>query len=241
MKKTGVYLSCIASLFFSACDTESQQKLTKDLDSMGNYQIVKDWPDLPSGFNLGNPAGIGIDTNENIFIFHRADRKWRSSPMPETYISAKTILMLDKENGRILNSWGDHLFIMPHGLTVDADNNVWVTDVGLHQVFKFSHDGQLLMKLGEARVPGNDSTHFNRPTDVAITKDGSFYVSDGYGNSRIAKFSAAGKFLFAWGRKGNDTGEFNIPHAIDLDDEENVYVADRENSRIQVSIPAENI
>ena len=157
IKKTGVYLSCIASLFFSACGTESQQKLTKEQDSMNNYQLVKDWPDLPAGFNLGNPAGIGIDTKENIFIFHRADRKWRSGPMPEDHISAKTILMLDKENGRILNSWGDHLFIMPHGLTVDADNNIWVTDVGLHQVFKFSHDGNLLMKLGEASVPGNDS------------------------------------------------------------------------------------
>ena len=141
--------------------------------------------------------------------------------------------MLDRQTGKVLNSWGSHLFIMPHGLTVDKDNNVWVTDVGLHQIFKFSHEGKLLMKLGVAKVPGNDSLHFNRPTDVAVAADGSFYVSDGYRNSRVIKFSASGKYLFEWGKKGNKPGEFNIPHAIDLDAEENVYVADRQNNRIQ--------
>jgi peptidylamidoglycolate lyase len=154
--------------------------------------------------------------------------------MPDTYIPEKTILLVDRESGTILKSWGDNLFIMPHGLTVDKDNNVWVTDAGLHQVFKFSHEGTLLMKLGEAKVPGNDQTHFNRPTDVTVAKDGSFYVSDGYGNSRIIKFSSDGKYLFEWGKKGNKEGEFNIPHSIDLDANGNVYVADRENSRIQV-------
>jgi peptidylamidoglycolate lyase len=91
-----------------------------------------------------------------------------------------------------------------------------------------------MMTLGEAKVSGNDSTHFNRPTDVAITKDGSCYVSDGYGNNRVVKFSPAGKFLFSWGSKGAGKGEFNLPHAVDLDAAENVYVADRENNRIQI-------
>jgi peptidylamidoglycolate lyase len=93
------------------------------------------------------------------------------------------------------------------------------------------------MKLGEAKVSGNDSTHFNRPTDVAITKDGSFYVSDGYGNSRVVKFSSTGQYLFEWGKEGDNEGEFNLPHAVDLDNEENVYVADRENNRVQVFTP----
>jgi DNA-binding beta-propeller fold protein YncE len=141
--------------------------------------------------------------------------------------------MLDRNTGRIINSWGANIFIMPHGLTVDKQNNVWVTDVGLHQIFKFSHEGKLLMKLGEQKIPGNDSLHFNRPTDVAVTMDGSFYVSDGYRNSRIIKFSKEGKYLFEWGKKGDKPGEFNIPHAIDLDARGNVYVADRENRRIQ--------
>jgi len=204
---------------------------------MNNYQLLNNWPDLPGGFKLGNPTGIGIDSNQNIFIFHRTGRVWSGGSMPDKYISSKTILMLDRDTGKILNSWGDNLFIMPHGLTVDMNNNIWVTDVGLHQVFKFSHDGKLLMILGEAKVPGNDSTHFNLPTDVAIAKDGSFYVSDGYGNSRVVKFSSTGEYLFDWGKKGDKEGEFNLPHAIDLDDKGNIYVADRENSRIQVFTP----
>src|ERR1700704_947048 len=139
---------------------------------MNDYQLLRNWPNLPDSFNLGNPTGIGIDTNQNIFIFHRADRVWSSTcPMPDSSISSKTILMLDNGNGKILNSWGDNIFIMPHGLTVDINNNIWVTDVGLHQVFKFSHDGKLLMKLGVAKVPGNDSLHFNLPTDIAVADD----------------------------------------------------------------------
>jgi peptidylamidoglycolate lyase len=126
------------------------------------------------------------------------------------------------------------MFIMPHGLAVDKDNNIWVTDVGLHQVFKFNHEGKLLLTLGASKVAGKDSAHFNQPTDIAIAEDGSFYVSDGYGNSRIVKFSATGKYLFEWGQKGAVEGEFNIPHGISLDNSGNVYVADRENNRVQV-------
>ena len=141
---------------------------------------------------------------------------------------------LDNETGKILNSWGANLFIMPHGLTVDKEDNIWVTDVALHQVFKFNRDGQLHMTLGVANVPGNDSIHFDRPTDVAVANDGSFYVSDGYGNSRIVRFSPAGKYLFHWGTHGSKVGEFNIPHGLTLDYKGNVYVADRQNNRIQV-------
>ena len=207
----------------------------KGSDTITHYKVVNNWLKIPKGFTLGNPSGIGIDTSQHIFIFHRANRKWPlTGSMPGTFIPEKTILMVDRESGIILNSWGDSLFIMPHGLTVDYDNNVWVTDVGLHQVFKFNHEGKLLMKIGEAKVPGNDKTHFNRPTDIAVLKDGSFYVSDGYGNSRIVKFSSNGKYLFEWGKKGNKEGEFNIPHGIDADTHGNVYVADRENNRVQV-------
>jgi peptidylamidoglycolate lyase len=199
------------------------------------YELVNDWPRLPDGYILSQPGGIGIDTSQNVFVFHRPGRKWKllDESFPDSLISANTILMLDRQTGKILNSWGGNLFIMPHGLTVDKDNNVWVTDVGLHQIFKFSHDGKLLMKLGEAKIPGNDSLHFNRPTDVAVAADGSFYVSDGYRNSRVVKFSKSGEYLFEWGKKGNKPGEFNIPHAIDLDARGNVYVADRQNNRMQ--------
>lgn len=166
-------------------------------------------------------------------MFHRASRTWPLiGSMPINFIKEPTIIVLDP-NGAILNSWGAKQF-MPHRLTVDKKDNIWVSDVGLHQVFKFSHKGKLLMSIGIARVAGNDSLHFNRPTDIAVASDGSFYVSDGYGNNRIVKFSAKGKFLLEWGKKGKDTGEFNIPHSITLDETGNVYVADRENKRIEV-------
>ena len=202
---------------------------------MIKYEFVKNWLDLPKDLKLGNPTGICIDSNQNIVVFHRADREWSLiGSMPDKPIRSKPILIIDKDTGKLLESWGDNLFIMPHGLKVDNENNIWVTDIGLNQIFKFSHEGKLLMKLGEGKVAGNDSLHFNKPTDITIANDGSFYVSDGYGNSRVIKFSATGKYLLEWGKKGDKEGEFNIPHGISLDSNGNVYVADRENNRIQV-------
>lgn len=221
------------ALTFFAISCNNKPAAENNGTSQITYELIENWPQLLPGYRLGQPTGIGIDTSNHIFIFHRAGRRW-TEPFPDSTISLRTILELDNASGKILNSWGENLFIMPHGLNVDKNNNVWVTDVGLHQVFKFSHDGRLLMKLGIAKVPGNDSLHFNLPTDIAVTNDGSFYISDGYGNSRVVKFSATGKYLFEWGKHGDKPGEFNIPHAITLDDNGNVYVADRENNRIQV-------
>lgn len=202
------------------------------------YQLVNNWPNLPKGFVLGNPTGIGIDHDQNLVVFHRASREWPLlMPMPQSKIVENTVLVLDKNTGKIIKSWGANLFVMPHGLTVDAQNNIWLTDVGLHQVFKFSYDAKLLLTLGEAGVAGNDSLHFDKPTDVAIDKGGNFYVSDGYGNSRVVKFSAAGKYLMQWGTKGSGPGQFNIPHAIAIGPDDNIYVADRENKRIQEFTP----
>lgn len=228
------YLHFLSFVFYS-CNNSQSTHSTVGLDSLRDYELVSNWPTLPAGFVLGNPTGIAVDTNQHIYVFHRADRTWPYiQSMPDSAISSNTILVLNSDSGTIINSWGDSLFIMPHGLTVDGDNNIWVTDVGLHQVFKFKEDGSLLLRLGEPKVPGTDSIHFNRPTDVAITDDGSFYVSDGYGNSRIIKFSAEGKYLFEWGKKGSKEGEFNIPHSISVGENGNVYVADRENNRVQV-------
>jgi len=229
------YIILLLAAVIVVCYFLQPSKTGQGQDKSIVYKQEKYWPQLPSNFKLGNPTGLGIDTNQNIFVFHRADRTWPLlGAMPTTAISSNTILMLDRQSGKILNSWGSNLFIMPHGLTIDQQNNVWVTDVGLHQIFKFSHEGKLLLCLGIANTPGNDSLHFDQPTDIAVTINGSFYVSDGYGNSRIIKFSAEGKYLFQWGRKGANKGEFNIPHSIDIDKNGYVYVADRENERIQI-------
>lgn len=205
----------------------------KNEESQLEYEWVNTWPELTKTYQLSQPTGIGIDTNDHVFVFHRAGRKW-TTPFPDSTISQNTILELDNESGKIIHSWGANYFIMPHGLTVDKENNIWVTDVALHQIFKFSHDGKLLMKLGVAKIPGNDSLHFNLPTDIAVADNGSFYVSDGYGNSRVVKFSPSGKYIKSWGTYGKKPGEFIIPHGIAIDRKQTLYVADRQNNRIQL-------
>jgi peptidylamidoglycolate lyase len=233
MKYKGiVFLYLLTILLIAGCKEAKKKEITKEIVNSDSYELVKDWPNLPEDLVLGNPTGLGIDSHNNIMVFHRGSRVWEE-PFPNDKIQENTILTLDKKTGKILKSWGANLFVMPHGLEIDNENNIWVTDVGLHQVFKFSSDGALLLTLGEARVHGDDASHFYLPTDIAVADDGSFYVSDGYGNSRVIKFSKDGKYLFEWGKFGDKQGEFKIPHGIDLDNKGNVYVADRENNRIQ--------
>lgn len=228
-------LSWLNILIICSCANAGDSGRDAALTDPPKYQLVAGWPRLPPGYVLGNPSGIGIDKENNIIVFHRASKKWPVFlPFSDAVIAENTILVLDRDSGTIKSQWGGGLFIMPHSLTVDQDDNIWVTDVGLQQVLKFDHSGKLLMRVGEARVAGTDSSHFNRPTDVAVAPDGSFYVSDGYRNSRIMKFSASGHYLFSWGTKGSGPGQFDLPHSLDLDSNGNVYVADRENSRIQV-------
>ena len=233
------YFLIFFTIFFIDCNNSKNTNEKIVAKDQSKYAVVKDWPQLPNGFSLSAVTGIGVDTDQNVFIFQRTGRKWEDH-FPDSLISSNTIFLLDGKTGKILKSWGANLFIMPHGLSVDKENNIWVTDVGLSQVFKFDHDGKLLLKLGVAKIPGDDPIHFNEPTDVAVSNDGSFYVSDGYGNSRIIKFSKEGKYILQWGKKGNESGELNIPHAIGVDSYGNVYVADRENNRIQKFDPNGN-
>ena len=217
----------------SALICDGQTIIENNKEVQNNYELSNNWPVLREGYKIGQPTGIGIDKSDHIFVFHRAGRKW-TTPFPDSVISVNTVLELDNQTGKIINSWGANYFIMPHGLTVDKQNNIWLTDVGLHQIFKFSHEGKLLMKLGVAKTPANDSTHFNLPTDIAVADDGSFFVSDGYGNSRVVKFSSTGKYIKAWGTFGTKPGQFIIPHGIAIDQKNIIYVADRQNNRIQL-------
>lgn len=203
---------------------------------LGRYEVVHGWPRLPEGRILGQATGVDVDSRGQVHVFHRSGRLWsRSEEGPALpVISRPTIEVFEAASGRHMRSWGANLFVMPHGLTIDRQDNVWLTDVGLHQVFKFGPDGKLLLAVGEARVPGTDRTHFNQPTDIAVLPDGSFYVSDGYGNTRVVKFSPEGEYQFEWGRRGTGPGEFDLPHAVDTDARGHVYVADRSNARVQV-------
>lgn len=214
--------------FFASCTVRNANEHSEP----STYELVKDWPQLPGNFQMSAVSAVAIDNDQDVIFFQRTNRKW-TEVMPDTLISANTLFRLDGQTGAIKQRWGANQFIMPHGLTVDRENNTWVTDVGLHQVFKFGPDGNLLMTLGVPRVPGSDSLHFDKPSDVAVAPDGSLFVTDGYGNSRVIKLSKEGKYLFEWGKKGTGPGEFDIPHSVSLDSEVNVYVADRDNNRIQ--------
>jgi peptidylamidoglycolate lyase len=196
------------------------------------YEVVADWPALPEGKALGVCAGVGVDSHNHVFVFHRNKRLW-TALFPEEPISEPTIAVIDGRTGKLLTEWGAGEFIMPHGLTLDREDNVWLTDVGRQQVFKYTHDGHLLLTLGERGQAGSDQAHFNLPTDVAVLPDGSFYVSDGYRNTRVVKFDPTGRYEFEWGGRGAQPGKFNLPHGVAVDTRGRVFVCDRSNSRLQ--------
>ena len=233
---SGVVLASMVAVVFGSCsgdDAPSQPAHLSELaDAPPQYHRVADWPRLPEGMEFGDMSGVDVDSHGQIIVIHRGDRGF--APETEDKIEEPVVVTLDAESGEVLQTWGADTFIVPHGLTVDQEDNVWITDVGLHQVFKFTHDGELLLTVGEPRVSGWDENHFNRPTQVVVLSDGSFYVADGYVNSRVAKFDASGNFLFEWGEAGNEAGQFNNPHGITLDPDGNILVSDRENSRVQI-------
>lgn len=197
------------------------------------YEEVKDWPRLPAGVDMGEAAGVAVDTHGHVFVFHRPGRGF--DPAATAPLTGAAVLEIDGGSGRLLHSWGANTFLVPHGITIDRSNNVFLTDVGLHQVFKFSHDGALFFAVGEPRVGKWDATHFNQPTDIAIRPDGMFYVSDGYVNSRVALFDKTGRWRREWGKKGSGGAEFSNPHGLSFaPGSTDVVVADRENSRLQL-------
>ncbi|XP_076875787.1 peptidylglycine alpha-amidating monooxygenase isoform X1 [Brachyhypopomus gauderio] len=205
------------------------------------------WPEVP--LQLGQVSGLALDSSDNLVIFHRGDHRWgvNSFDSNAVYqqkdlgpIQQSTILVVDPVKGSILKASGRNMFYLPHGITADKDNNYWVTDVALHQVFKLSTEGrdQVLLTLGEAFVPGSDRAHFCQPTDVAVDPaTGNVYVSDGYCNDRVLRFSPEGKYLTHWGAGSLDRrrrGPFRIPHSLAFaPDKRELLVADRENGRVQ--------
>jgi peptidylamidoglycolate lyase len=199
--------------------------------------VVRDWLQLPERERLGEVSGVAVNDRGEVFAFHRGDRRWSANPAEAGSIPDNAVWRIDGKTGRVLARWGADTFLLPHGMFIDHRGHVWLTDVGLHQVFEYSTDGKRLRSWGVAQVGGSDRSHFNKPTDVAVLADGSFYVSDGYVNSRVVKFGADGKYQFEWGKKGTGPGEFHLPHGIAVDSAGRVYVADRQNDRIQVFTP----
>jgi DNA-binding beta-propeller fold protein YncE len=145
--------------------------------------------------------------------------------------------MVFDADGNFLTSWGEGVFKRPHGITIGPDDRLYCTDDNAHVTYKFTLEGKLLMTLGTPGVAAafHGGDPFNKPTKVALDpKTGDLYVSDGYGNSRVHKFTPDGKHILSWGRPGTDPGEFNLVHSVCTDKDGYVYVADRENHRIQI-------
>ncbi len=201
------------------------------------YQGVDDWAQLPDGRTWGAPAGVEMDPDQNsLWVFERCGvNSCSGSDLP-------AILKFDS-SGRLVQSFGGGMFIFPHGLHVDHDGNVYVTDgrgegaIG-HQIFKFSPRGELLLTLGQPGVAGEGPYTFNRPSDVAVAPNGDIFVADGHNpletNMRIVKYSKDGTYIKEWGGKGTANGKLSDPHAIAFDSQGRLFVADRANQRIQI-------
>ena len=206
-----------------------------ELSSGGfRYRAAADWAKWPDNWNVVEVTAVATDSQDRVFVFNRGDH-------PVSVFSP---------SGDFLFAWGEGLFNRPHGIWISADDSVYLTDDLDHTVHKYTSDGRLIFTLGRSGHPsatGNTSIDyrtiqqagppFNFPTNLAVAPDQSLYISDGYGNARIHHFSASGELLSSWGEPGSGPGQFHVPHGITIDPAGIVYVADRENSRIQLFNP----
>jgi DNA-binding beta-propeller fold protein YncE len=184
------------------------------------YRVVENWAKLPEGWELKDVASVAVDSRDRVYVFNRGEH-----PM----------IVFDAD-GNFFSSWGEGTFPRAHGLHIDANDCLYCTDDGGHFVRKCTTDGKVLLEIG---VPGKETPYmsglpFHRCTHTALSPKGEIYVSDGYGNSCVHKYSPDGKHLMCWGTTGTDPGEFNIAHNIAADEDGWVYVADRENHRVQI-------
>jgi sugar lactone lactonase YvrE len=199
------------------------------------YRTVANWGQLPEGRTWGSTSAVDVDRAGNIWVAERCGANTCAGK------TDAPILKFDP-SGKLLTSFGAGMFVFPHGISVDPDGNVWITDGQGRdgkgqQVFKFSPDGKVLLTLGKAGVAGDGPDTFNQPSDVAIAPNGDIFVADGHGgntNARIVKFSKDGKFIKTWGKKGSAPGEFDVPHALAFDSRGRLFVGDRANNRIQI-------
>jgi DNA-binding beta-propeller fold protein YncE len=183
-----------------------------------DYVVDTTWPKKPERFKWGQMPGIAVDKQEQIYIFTR------SQPTIQVY----------KADGTLLRAWYMEDSSGSHFIRVGPDGNIWTANIAEHVVRKYNTKGKLLLTLGEPGIAGTDKGHFDKPTDMVILPSGDIFVSDGYGNRRVVHFDANGKYVNQWGQDGDGPGQFALPHSIVADSQNRLYVADRENARVQV-------
>jgi sugar lactone lactonase YvrE len=195
------------------------------------YQADDHWAKLPAGISWTEVAAVAVDSRDRVYVFNRGEHP---------------VLVFDLD-GNLLTSWGEGLFVRPHGLTIAPDDSVFCTDDLGHVVYKFTPDGRLLMTLGTKGSPSDTGatsidfrtiTHggppFHYPTNLAIAPNGDLFITDGYANARVHRFAPDGRLLYSWGEPGTGPGQFRVPHGIVIDQHGTLFVCDRENSRIQL-------
>jgi DNA-binding beta-propeller fold protein YncE len=201
------------------------------------FELVPDWEQLPPGWSHGDVAGVATDSKDRVFVFNRGEHP---------------VIIYDRD-GRFVGSWGEGLFTRPHGITIH-DDVVYCADDTDHTVRALTLDGQVLRTLGTLNQPSDTGYSpvgranltsikrgagpFNRPTRLAVAPTGEMYVSDGYGNARIHRFSAEGQLIQSWGEPGTEPGQFNLPHSVWVHTDGRVFVCDRENDRVQIFSPS---
>ena len=221
--KTGlISIATIVVIIIIGCKSNDLQPTTESPYPKVNvapwFAVDPDWPKRPADIPWSDMPGVAIDKTDNIWCYTRIQ------PAIQVY----------SPEGTLIKSWSTETNSTAHQIKIDKTGNVWLADIGLHLVRKFTPEGKELMHIGTLGEAGNDETHLNKPTDMAISSNGDVFISDGYGNARIVHCDKNGKFIKAWGTLGNTDGRFSIPHAIAIDSKDRIYVADRNNVRIQV-------
>jgi len=210
---------CGASMLSASLSASAQLLPPAQPVSELGYRVSPDFFQFPAGWVEGEASGVAVNSKRHIFLFQRT----------------KPMLSEFDEKGHYLRSLGEGLFDHPHGLRIDADDNIWTTDDTNNTVLKLSPAGKVLLVLGRRSNYGGEANWlFNKPCDIAIAKNGDIFVADGYANSRVVKFDHNGNYIKSWGSYGSAPGEFMLPHSIVIDSNERVYVGDRENARIQI-------
>jgi hypothetical protein len=231
----------IALLIAAASPVLAQQSAPEiQFDSVANF------PKLPDGFNFGEVPGVAVNSQGHVFVFTRSN----SAGGPAYAPTAAQLLEFD-QNGTFLREIGKGLYAwsFAHSVRIDKEDNIWAIDKGSDMIVKFNPQGRVLWVFGRRKESADEDTRpwehvnpplapldglFRQPTDVAWDSLGNIYISDGYINSRVAKYDKDGTWVKSWGTKGNGPGQFNLPHSIAIDRNDNVYVGDRTNHRIQV-------
>ena len=182
------------------------------------YEVAEGWGSYPAGWRLGWVAAVGVDSKDRVYVYNRSEHP---------------LVRLDRD-GNFIDSLAEEILVDAHGILIDERDRIFCVEREAHCMRQLDTDGKLISTLGTPGVQGAEGEPFRLPTDIAFDSAGDMYISDGYDNARIHKYTAAGELIKSWGSPGNGPGEFDLPHCVRVDRNDRVLVCDRTNSRVQI-------